>query len=303
MTWTDATIDTPTIEAARLVLAGRDDLVLHDGCNPLEGVSLATLDLGFPDVRDVEYPRADQDGSDDETAYIGPRVVSVTLDLFNAVELVGYYLDRLRSFCAPNLRPSLIFKLAGQDERSALLRTTQQSAPLGLPRRSTVGVGAQWRCPDGILVSTLGQLVAVNPAGTTEPGRAYDLTHDRVYPTAAIGGQLVTVGGTVNAAPVIRIFGPCTNPRVENVTLGRKLEFTASGGLAIAAGDYLELNVRNRTARLNGSAAVGDNRYKYLNFAVSKWWTLAPGDNVIRYYPVTSSAPSVAELAWNDAWL
>lgn len=303
MTWTEATIDTPVIEEARLVLAGRDDLVLHDGCNPLEGVSLSVLDLGFPDVRDVEYPRADQDGSDDETAYLGPRTVSVTLDVYHSAELAGWYLDRLRSFCAPNLRPALVSKIAGQDERTALLRTSQQSAPFGLPRRSTIGVGAQWRCPDGVLYSTAAQLVLVNPAGTTEPGRSYDLTHDRVYPTAAVGGQIVTAGGTVNATPVIRIFGPCTNPRIENTTLGRKLEFTAAGGLSIAAGDYLELNVRNRTARLNGSAATGDNRYKYLDFAVSKWWTLAPGANVIRYYPVTSSAPSVAEIAWNDAWL
>lgn len=297
-------VATPVVERARLEAAGLAPLDLHAGCTvDVDGIALSTLDLGFPVVRAVTYDRADADGVDDETAYIGARVVSVNLTLFRGSLAAAVMLDRLRAFCGPTKRPSLIYKLDGQDERQATLRVTQQSAPVGLPRKSLIDVQAQWSCPEGKLYSTLQGLANVNPAGSTEPGRAYDLTFDRTYPSLAAGGQLVDVAGNIATNPRIRIFGPATNPRIENQTTGRKLEFTANGGIALAAGDYLEIDVAAKTVRLNGLADVGSNLYGRLNFAVSKWWALEPGENLIRYYPVASSSPSLAELTWRAAWL
>lgn len=297
-------VATPVVELARLEATGLASLDLHAGCTvDVDGIALSQLDLGFPAIRAVTYPRADGDGEDDETAYHGARVVSVALTMFRGGSAAAVMVDRLRAFCGPKMRPRLVYRLNGQDERQATLRVTQQSAPVGLPRKSLIDVQAQWSCPTGKLFSTAQQLANINPAGAAEPGRAYDLVFDRTYPSLASGGQTVTVDGNLETDPLIRIFGPCTNPKIENQTTGRKLEFTANGGIVLAVGDYLEVDVRNRTVRLNGLADVGSNLYGRLDFAVSKWWALVPGVNLIRYYPVASASPSVAELTWYSAWL
>lgn len=297
-------VATPVVQAARLEAAGLAPLDLHAGCTvDVDGIALSQLDLGFPAIRAVGYDRADADGVDDETSYHGARTVSVALTMFRGSLDAAVMLDRLRAFCGPTKRPTLFYKLAGIEERKATLRVAQQSAPVGLPRKSLIDVQAQWSCPEGKMFSAVGDLANVSPAGSTEPGRAYDLVFDRTYPSLAAGGQVVTVYGTVPTNPRIRIFGPCTNPRIENQTTGRKLEFTANGGIVIATGDYLEVDVSARTVRLNGLTDVGSNLYGRLDFAVSKWWNLQPGVNLIRFYPTVSASPSVAELTWSSAWL
>jgi len=297
----DSGIGLPVVESAILSSPGLVDLVLVGaGCGT--GLALQTLDLGAPAIREVAYERVDQDGEDDETSLFGARIVSANVTLYSEGDLTpAATLDRLLSFCSPRLRPRLTFRLIGQDERQVTLRALPFGAPLGLPGYSTIIAQVQWKAPDGRILSTALNTARLGPAGVgVETGRSYDLVPDRAYPGFTGGGQSVTVGGNIPTNPVIRIYGPCTNPKIENATVGRTLEFT---GLTVASGDYLELDVTARTVRINGSAAVGDNRYGNLNFAVSQWWSLVPGFNNVRYYPATASAPSAAQITWQNGWL
>ena len=41
---------------------------------------------------------------------------------------------------------------------------------------------------------------------------------------------------------------------------------------------------------------------QFLNFATTDWWTLSPGLNALRYYPVTADAGAQAQLSYRPAW-
>ena len=69
---------------------------------------------------------------------------------------------------------------------------------------------------------------------------------------------------------------------MENQTTGERLVFT---GLTLLAGDWLEIDCRERTIRLNGLPA--QSRYSLLDFPASSFLRLLPGVNTVRYYPVS----------------
>ena len=49
--------------------------------------------------------------------------------------------------------------------------------------------------------------------------------------------------------PVIRIFGPITSPKVENLTTGEVLDFSANGGLSLSLGQWVEIDLRYRSGK------------------------------------------------------
>lgn len=281
-------------------------VVLVDGVRSLDLTDdLDKLDLGFPDPRDVTELRTGRDGADDRTSLHGARAVTATLDLVGS-QGPAARIDALRSFCHPGLRPLLV---VDDDEwtspRQVRLRADAQSAPMESERVGNRTVAVSWRAPDGVLLSTTVEQAAASPS-SGEAGRTYDLTFDRVYPAGGgLGSVLLNLGGTAPAQPVSRLFGPFGGAGVRtgwaNETTGQALEFV---GLDVAAGDYVELNHAERTVRLNGSSAPDANRYRFLDFAVSDWWSLLPGQvNTVRFYPSTFTAPAQAQIEWASTWL
>lgn len=286
---------TAVLEAARLV--DGDVLVLV----PSDLWDVSKFDLGFPVVREVTDERPDADGTDDETALFGARAVSVTLSVTgDETTDAAQALDELGAFLRPGRRPWLYYRMEGHEERCIQLRIDQAAAPLAVEQFGWVDASLAWKAPTGRSQSTVTKEASAT-AGGAESGRAYDRTGDRVYPaTAGTGSVVLTVGGNIATDPVIRILGPCTDPRIANDTTGKTMELV---GLALAAGEYLELDVAARTIRLNGEGSVSANRYRFLDFAASSWWDLVPGPNTIRFYPLTSSVPAQAAVSWSDAWL
>lgn len=289
-----------TVLAARLVDGDRV-LDLH----PSLAWGLKLLDLGAPDVRDVVDDRSSADGTLDETAFHGARLVTLGGRVVDDGDrTAAEALDDLGYYAHPGRRPWLVYRLEGQSTRRVRLRADQRSSPLTADQRKRLDWQASWRAPSGLLQSDVLHVLSANPA-EGEEGRSYDLTFDRSYPASLGLGTVEAVNaGNADADPVVRIFGPCTGPRVANDTTGLRLEFTAEGGLSVADGDYVEVDLAQRTARLNGDPAQSRLRYlEYADPARSSWWTLTPGDNLVRFYPLTSSAPAQAEISWRDAWI
>lgn len=278
-------------------------LRLVDGDNSLQlypnpSIEIETLDLGFPDIRDdvEEFPGSD--GLLDSTAYFSGRVVAVELSLFDTPLALA---DQIRSFTHPSARPYLFI---GEDEwageRRLRVRTGQLtfSRPKGLP---TVGnLQVQWRAPDGV-VEDANEQTATLPAFTTAAvtGLTFPRTFPAAWPTTMnASAQTFTMAGSVPVHWTARLYGPCTGPRLTLDTTGDVLAFPT---LTLAAGDYLELDSRNHTARLNGSADA--SRLQYLDFTRSSWWRLRPGTNTVRYNPLSVTAGAQAILYWRQAWL
>lgn len=275
-------------------------LRLEDGNRVLDlrgrGYRVGRLDIGFPTVRGVSESRVDDDGEDDRTAHHGASAVAMEIMLHARDTTLTQLLDALRAFCHPSSRPYLVVERDGQ-QRRIRLRADQQSAPITNPFHQQVQ--ASWRAPDGVMEALAEQIGTAEAVATDEGGFAFDLTFDLAFPaTSAVGSVTVTNDGTVTVTPVLRLYGPCTDPRVENQTTGQQMIFS---GLTIAAGDWLEIDCRERTIRLNG--LTEQSRYARLDFVASEFLTLLPGLNTVRYYPVSFSSGARLEVRFRSAWI
>lgn len=131
-------------------------------------------------------------------------------------------------------------------------------------------------------------------AATSGGGRTYNRVYNLTYAAGGAGGTITaTNGGNFPTRPTARIDGPVTDPRIENVTAGKFLQFS---GLTLAAGEWLDIDFANRTVLLNGTAS----RYNLLT-STSSFWELAPGANQINF--TSGSATGTLTLSWRSAWL
>lgn len=270
----------------------------REGLPPLEltaenGWYVSRLDLGYPFVRAVADDRPLASGTDDRTRFHSARVV--TLDLtargdrnVKQTELGPYLVPFARSF--------LFFPAGDGTERRVLLRARDRTAPFdGPPGKHRII--AQFDAPNGTVeTALLGQAVAT-ATEQVEPGFAFNLTFDLSFPLSTpVGATGVFTFGDALCPPVLRLFGPCTNPRIENVSepdeegRAKRLAFD----ITLGAGEFLEVDVRERTVKLNGNPRR--DRYGTLDFPESRWWTLQPGDNLVRYFPEVFAGASRAEV-------
>lgn len=266
---------------------------------PVNGFIVTGLDLGDAATRVVSTEAPDADGTIDTTTLIGARTVTLKVRLVPRNGFVPAVLEqRLRQFTAARLRPTMTITRTGLPSQRLTLRRGPFSAPI--EQATFEDVTVQWVAPLGVLESSALNTALVYAGGGAVTGRAYSLTFSRVYPTTVPDGTGVVVNnGTTDAYPLLRLYGPSTDPVIDNLTQGRSLVFAS---LTVAAGDFIEIDLRNKTIYLNGDPTA--SRYSKLSFPTSKWWTLSPGANTIRYHPATYTvSTTVAELSWRDLYL
>jgi len=172
----------------------------------------------------------------------------------------------------------------------------------GRPRRLSVDEGAAtWHF--GRVVARA-EFVAMDPRGYSlaeqsvelsvpvfTGGLTFDLTFDMTFGTGSSGSQIVSNGGNVDTYPTLTLNGPLVQPSVENVTTGETFSFDDT----IADGDFVTVDLQERTVLLNGTAsrkgkAVG-----------SDWWALALGDSDLSLQ--ASSGAGTCDVTWRDAYL
>jgi hypothetical protein len=275
-------------------------LRLEDGSRVLdlrsEGYQVGRLEVGFPTVRPVTQQRPDGDGEIDTTTRHGAAAVSMDVVLVPGASSLTALRDALRSFCHPASRPYLVVEQDGQ-QRRIRLRADVQTAPLTDPLHQQVQ--AAWRAPDGVMES-LAEHIGTSPAiAAGTGGRSYPRTYPVGYAGSSAAGSVTVMNeGTVDVRPLLKLYGPASDPRVENQSTGEQMLFT---GLDIAAGDWLEIDCRDKTIRLNG--LPGQSRYARLDFAASDFLRLIPGANTFRYYPVSFGDGARLEARFRPAWI
>jgi hypothetical protein len=277
-----------------------DTLDLMDETN---GYRVASVDIGFPTVRAVTAAYPTRDGDYDTTTLFGPRAVTITGSL-----IASDYGPRqqawstLARWAQPSIRPRLVYAIdAGMPTLTLGLRGSQMSGPFNDISVSAFTVS--WVAPDPISHGVDVHQLTVQPESTgTIAGRAYPLTFNRTYPVPSPGGSgmgTATNGGDYPTWPLLRFYGPCTNPAVYWVTPATgAVVFT---GLTIAAGDYLDVDTFAQTALLNGQ--TGASRYSYLDFTQTRWQPFYAGDTTIRFAPASFSPPCQLLASWSDASL
>lgn len=286
------------ITGARLVDGSRQ-MVIY----PRVGVAPTSLDVGFPEIREVADPRTDDDGDRDTTLLHGPRAVSLEMVFYRDPETIAELLDELKTFLHPRSRPFLhIDDDEWDSERRVRLRVTQLGEPYdGYAATQRRKIQAQWKAPDGIweTADLVTEPVGADIAATE--GLTWPVTFPLLWPvTQASGAQIIANPGGTPSHFVARLYGPCSGPRLTNDTTGETIAFAA--GLEVPAGAYIEISTRERTAFYLSQPDA--SQLQFLDFEATSWWRIEPGDNVIRYHPAGDvAAGSAAEIDYRPAWL
>lgn len=254
--------------------------------------------------RVVDQDRLGRSGKRDLTTLHDSSSFSARLRIQGDINLSRYeYLDRLKSFLAPSKRPYLYVSRDGWfNDRRALLRGDGVSCVITKTSARWLEVSLRAAIPDGIIEATEDTVVTLRP-GAGNIGWAYPASYPKSYqPSNSINQMLVNLPGDVPVSPYVRIYGTCSNPRLFRVfnDVTKEISLTASGGLALAAGNYLDIDFANRRIFLNGT--VGNSFYNRVDFTTSAWWDLEPGENRLLFTAGTADSACYADITYRDAW-
>ena len=151
------------------------------------------------------------------------------------------------------------------------------------------------------------QLVATDPrkfgAATTQTtglpsvtgGLTYPITYPITYSAVQVTGVVsATNPGTANGKLALRVHGPCTGPSITHLGTGAALTFASS--LVINSGDWLDIDMENRTVLANGQARRN-------NTVTSRgWFGFDPGVNQYAFNAYTYNAGSSLDVTTTPAW-
>lgn len=283
-----------------LAAAGLDPLVIGDIGR------VRVLEWSPGPVREVSEEAPDADGEIDTSQFHGAGSLTIGVRLLpDPVSSFDERLQLLKAFAHGRLRPTLTIDTeAGDAVRFATLTRGMVTSPVGRPTHRDAVL--QFRVPTGVLESAELHSETITPGAGATAGIEFDgIEFDGVeFPLVDPPGTTVLVNaGDRDAYPVVRLFGPfgdegvgSDKTKVLNVTSARSLVFV---GMEIAAGDYVEVDFRRKTIRLNGD---GVSKYEYLSFPDSSWWTLTPGSNEVAFRPDTFSGNAQMQVFWRDAF-
>jgi hypothetical protein len=299
---------TPNTLVLQLVDATGNVTQTLDLMDQNNGIRVDSLDVAFPEVRDVVAALPTRDGDYDTTWLFGPRTVTVTGSVLRSTNQGSRAaaLAALAGWARPRIRPRLVYSLDGDPPTWLSLRGSKLSGPHSNPTATAFQVS--WVAPDPIARGLTQNTVTLSPA-VTIGGRAYNLTFPRTYPAGgATGGGTAHNAGTYGAWPLVRFYGPCTAPVLRWISPPPAAEtsfgqgnITFTSACVVNAGDYLEVDTLAQTALTNG--AGGASRFNQLDFSQTVWAPLYPGDTQLQFAPATFSVPCQCVVLWYDAYI
>jgi hypothetical protein len=282
------------------------DGVTVDLEDPAAGYFCSELDLASPEVREVKSNRPDMDGVDDRTQFAGGRVVSAKVD---ALAGAGARIDEVAAtfgrYMVPSARPYLHYVLdRGTNPERVVGPLRGVSAAWPIIGDNAREIQLQWIASDPVAYDPASYLATAWAGAAVQVGREYSLTFDRKY-AAGPGGEKVDavfdVHGDYPVQPVVRIYGPITDPVVTFDTGGNHYAIPF-GDFRLDAGDHVTVDTKSHAAymREDPTASV----LAALDWGTLSWPVLSPGN------PVTMSVAgenttglSQAQATWNEGYL
>lgn len=257
---------------------------------------LASFDEGFAQPREVKSSKSGAHGVVDSTRWFGERAVTAEVWMPSPPDQ-DQAVDNLRACMNPSLRLWLyVQRPLWASERRLLVRGATFSCPPGILRKAQAG----WIAADPMWQDAVEQSVPLAASGGGTGGRSYPKTYPDVYIGGSIpGASYIDVGGTVDASPIIDMYGPCSSPMFRCIDTDEKISFP---GLSLAAGQFLRVDVAARTAQLNGLPS--QSRYQYIDFVNSSWVTLPAGQNVqVVFSPLSPGQGCRAVVTWRSTYI
>lgn len=270
------------------------------GCD--EGFRVIDMTIGHPEERPVTRRRALGDGLFDDSTFLGGRAVTITVAIDDEYDGSMYLIDKLRAYMSPRLRTNLTYTLNDSpgDVRQLTLRGV--NAPLSIRARNPQIITTQWFSADSVQRSPFPEFLSINPFAFNEVGREYDLTFDRTYvPQPPVGGAFVFNDGNHPVPWFGQVLAEAEDPII--TVNGVQMLFNVGGGVTLNVGETLNVDVRNRTIRLNND--IAEPRYDRSNFEDWDWdnFLLRPGLNIVRIQGSNLSPECRFEINWASGWL
>lgn len=201
--------------------------------------------FGMPPVNNLTERSALQHGVTHLGFRLQPRIIQLALVGVADTQTVRYTRrTQLVNMLAPNDDgPSLALRFTLPDGATRQIDCVFNGG-LTLPRRDKVGqfqrFGFELLCPDPTWYNPTGEALTFNLSGG--PSGAIPMAVPTPIGASAINQtRAVTYAGSWITYPVIRIYGPITDPILENETTDEILDFT---GTTIANGKYYEIDCR-----------------------------------------------------------
>lgn len=284
----------PAPGSATLSATGLLDLELT--CE--QGWSLEQLQIGFPGVRPVVRSRALADGVFDETTFVGQRAVTMTLRMTTPIA-TQTAIDAMMPFMSPRRRPTLTWALAGSptDYRTLVLRGVD--APIVIEGPSYQRLICSWVSTDAFILGI--EERCDTATATTDEGRLYNLTFDRIYGTSLPSSAFYAINsGTAPAHWRATITANVVDPTIR--VNGVSMDFDQNGGVTLIGTQTLDIDTQARTILLNNDPATP--RYDRTNFADWTWddLLLQPGQNLVEFLTGIADTGTLT-MCWYDTYL
>lgn len=227
-------------------------------------------------LRTTERQREGMDGGFIDAEFEQMRTIVIEGILYATVAGVESFLDSLKANYAPSTLPQPFYFLAeGSQERVIFCKSLGIRYDWETMRRTgRSSIQIQLKAEDPAIY---GQSVLVSTSlGGSSLGRGYNKAYNYGYggPGQTAGNLTISNTGNRNTFGILTITGPIQNPVLVHDGQNRSLDLD----ITLGANDYLDIDLRNKTVKLNGTA----NRRNKLK-STSRWFSFKPGDNVVRF--------------------
>lgn len=256
------------LDALTIADAGGSDVSLMSATRLLKSISGLQ---GVATPREIVRDRPSQHGQIIETAYFGEKTVAIEGALVGVDEAaIWTEFDALNAALWDAIDTPRTLKwtrsAAGLQLQSAVQLAGLYDAPI---RADDAGVILPYqvilrredpRAYSQTQTTTTGAAITTAGGGLTFPAE-----FPWLFTPSGAGESSPNNGGNVPTPAIFRIYGYVTAPQIIDTGSTRKM--TLSGEIGV--GDYLEIDVRERTAKLNGLI----DRENLVDFANTDWLT------------------------------
>lgn len=274
-------------------------LLLNGSSNGFPFVDVLDIDgLDTAPYRTQERDREGSDGAYIDAEFMSARTITIEGEVYTLPSDTESYLDQLKANFAPSKVAQPFYFMTDNGLRVAWGKSygfnykKDQQRRLGIHECQIQIVCGDPRVYDPYPTSVTATLTAV-----VTSGRSYPKSYPMVY-GAAVGSNSVSVvlSGNRDTPAKLRINGPVLNPRIVYDNTGTELIFNTQ----IAAGDYIEIDLNNRSVLLNGATPR-----RTAMTLLGTWYLLEPGVNSFRFYGTQTPATPAATLQITaySAWL
>lgn len=250
-----------------------------------------------PDAQVTLGARPSGDGADDAPTYEAARLITLT---GTAIAPNWYEQNRAKERLNPvAYRDRGLYTLTVTENhltRMALVRRTGTQKVTDVPGNA-FDFSLSLVAPDPRKWSVDETTGSVNMPNIVVPvGRTYPRSYPLRYPAGGQTSPTVIASniGNRDSTAVVSFTGGVNQPGVVNAETGATVQFDIS----LSATDYLEVDLGNQTALLNGTASRRSSL-----MSGSTWFALPPGDTRLRMIgaPDGTGAPSMY-VRYRSAW-